>query len=494
LAGILSSAGAGILSLVAGIVLLPIVISSVGSASYGIWLLISAIATYLNYSDLGVGTAIVHFGSRARVGGESRTLGELLSAGLLWNTAALFLIMPIYFLVGVSYISSNARSGGLTGTEPQALVTLGAIMTATLVLKPFSSALTGAGRLPIDKRNQGVGVIVRIVGTLIACLLFGNVVAVAVAETTAVLVPSLLSAGAVYIGGLAPLAWGRSSFTTLKYMLSYSVRSFAVNLIGALILQAGTVIVGVVTNPSDVTYFNAAFRIYTSVRLLMSWLSDPFRPALSRLYVSSHEAATRVLESLAFISLSASLVGCGTLILGSVDIVDIWLGSKVPTSEVALTFVILLTGLTVNAIHIPLIPAGDAAGYPGVFFSVQLLWVILFVPLGFWWGHLLGIAGVALALTLPLLVVEPIYLWRASVVLGFRIGDWLRAVIAPALKIVGGGLALLSVYEAATIILKGPELSLWASGAFLLGCALSSVVLRRWLPWNKFREALRTEL
>lgn len=494
LAGVLSSAGAGVAGLIAGIVLLPVIISTVSAEQYGIWLVVSAIAQYLNYSDLGVGTAIVHFGSRSRAGGEERDLGAFLQAGLIWNALALVVVAPVFLVVAYLYLWSGKAQEVLTQPEATALLLVGVAMLGALLLKPFGSALNGAGLLPIERRNQTVGVLVRVVLTLVACFALRDIVFVAMAEALAVIVPVCLSWATVRTRGLARMKWVGFPGETLRYMLSYSVRSFAVNAVGALLLQAGTIAAGVTLRPQDVTYYNAAFRVYTSVRQLIGWANDPFRPALSRLNVAAPAEARRALMSICFVTLSLSVAGCAFLMIAAKDVVRIWLGPGVPIDTIAVTMVVLLAGLMVNAVHLPLIPAADASGAPGVFFVPQLIWMIATVGGSLCFGAVFGLPGIALGLTLPLVVIEPFYLVRAARVLVFSLADWARAVARPVLILMAGGGVMVGAWILTATVGDLHDSPLVQAVAFLVGSGITAVLLRKMLPWRSFVTMGRLEL
>jgi O-antigen/teichoic acid export membrane protein len=484
---------AGVLSLVAGLLLLPVIISTVGSASYGVWILLTVVANYLFYADLGVGAAIIHFGSRTRAGDSERTLGQFLSAALAWNTGICVLVVPLYVAGATLYISSIGSSSALTSAEGSALVLIGALTLTSVVLRPFASTLVGAGLLPVERRNQSIAVLVRIAGTLIACFGFESIVAIAAAEAFALVLPTVLSGVHILRHRLVRLSV-RGNVATLRFMFAYSLKSFGVGAIGALILQGGTLIIGITGTPSMVTYFNAAFRIYGSVRQILTWTLDPFRSSLSRLYASDVEAAKRTLYSLSFLALAASAIGCLTIVFATPWIVETWLGAGVPVSDVSMTIVILLLGLIANAIHVPFAPAGDALGRPGAFIRAQVIWLLLFLAAGFLLSPVLGIAGVALGLTLPLLVVEPLYMRRATRVLSITTSTWRSRVGFPALLLVGPGAAVALVFALALFSSGQPAFTIWTSLVFFAGVCLTFLISRRRLPVAQIQALFRTEL
>lgn len=444
--GISLSAAAGIASMIAGIILLPLVITTVGAGAYGIWLFLLAIATFLFHLDLGMGTAVVHFLSRARSGDRSISASQIGSTAHAWAILPALVALAVFAGVALVYLPGSAVSELLNPGEQLGLGLCGVALIVSVLARPLGSVLIGAGYLHLERRHQIVGVIIRVAGTVAACLLSTSVLWVAVAETAALIAPTACSAYVVFSRRLLLLRPSLVSILVLRRMLRYSLGSFSVSVIGAAVLQAGTVIIGIAGPPSAVTYFNAAFRLYSSVRQIISWLTDPFRTVLSRLYVQQQERAGTVLYDLLFVTLTASCVGGLSLIITAPALVEIWLGGEVPVDQVAFTTSILLVGLLLNAVHIPLIPAADAAGRPGVFLPHQTIWLASYAVLSLVLYPVWGIVGVAVALTAPLAVLEVAYLLRAKGILSLQLGRWYSKVLRPVIPILiaGGGLAGLS--------------------------------------------------
>lgn len=431
--GISFSALAGIASLVGGVVLLPVVISAVGPTAYGTWLFLLAVASFLFFLDLGVGIAVIHFLARSRSGDEESEPSQIASTAHAWALGAALVAILIFLLVGWSY-----RAEALEHASQMELSTMfwcGVALLASMALRPMSSVLIGAGYLHIERRNQIVGVGIRIAGTLAACWIFDSLVGVVIAETLALIAPTLMSARAVRNMGLVRLSRSSISRMELKRMFAYSMGSFTVSMVGASVLQFGTLIIGVLGNPGQVTYFNAAFRIYLSVRQIIGWLTDPFRPVLSRLYVKNPAQARAVLYDLLFVSFITSILGCIVLLVTLPTMLKLWLGDSVPLDDVAITAGALLSGLMLNAIHIPLIPASDAAGRPGAFLLHQIFWLLSYAGLSLLLFPLLGITGVALAMTIPLPILEFAYLLKSRETVHLNFEKWFRKVIQPSLPV-----------------------------------------------------------
>lgn len=486
--GISFSALAGVASLVAGVVLLPIIISAVGPSAYGTWLFLVAAANFLFFLDLGVGTAVVHFIARSRSGDEESDPSAIASTAHAWALGAAIIAIVVFLLIGWSH--SAVALEVVSQQELGILISCGSLLIVSMALRPMSSVLFGAGYLHVERKNQILGVVIRIVGTVIACSFSHSVVGVAIAETVALIAPTVLSAITVKRLGLVQVSSKSVSKKHLKRMFSYSMGAFTVSMVGAAVLQFGTLIIGVLGSPSQVTYFNAAFRIYASVRQVIGWLTDPFRSVLSRLYVNDHSRAKSVLYDLLFVSFITSVLGCVLLLLTLPGVLKIWLGDSAPLGEVGLTSSVLLAGLVLNAMHIPLVPASDAAGRPGAFLPHQIAWLIAYAGLSYLLFPLMGIAGVALAMTLPLPAIEFAYLMRSQATVSLNFEIWFLRVIKPAIPVL-----LLGLISALTINVIGPD---WV-GVLYFGfiyIALSLLTLygtRKNWRYKSIRESLRLE-
>ncbi|MDQ1054952.1 O-antigen/teichoic acid export membrane protein [Arthrobacter sp. SORGH_AS 212] len=485
--GISFSALAGVASLVAGIVLLPVVLTSIGPAAYGTWLFLLAVASFLFFLDLGVGTAIVHFLARSRSGDDETDPHAVASTGHAWALAACLVAIAIFVLVSVNYAAEGLQS--VTPSEFLVMVLAGVAVLASMALRPMSSVMFGMGFLHVERTYQIIGVAVRVVGTLAACWLIGSVVGVVIAEALALMIPPIIATLRVRRLNLVKIHWRHISTRELRRMMSYSLGAFSVSMVGASILQFGTIIIGVLGSANQVAYFNAAFRIYASVRQVVGWLTDPFRSVLSRLYVGDRRRATQVLYDLLFVAFIASSVGCLLLLVTLPVVLNIWLGGTVPIDEVSVAAGALLAGLILNALHIPLIPASDAAGSPGAFLPHQIFWLASYAGFTFILFPIFGIAGVAMALTAPLPILEFMYLMTAArtVNLDFRL--WFLRVARPTLPVLLLGLAATSF----TAIYTQPILVLLAAVLFAAASFFVLFLTRNSWSYRSVLGSLKTE-
>ncbi|MGW3481989.1 hypothetical protein [Rhodococcus indonesiensis] len=492
------STGYGVLSLIASIALLPLVFNSVGAGPYGAWIFIITLVQYFYYADFGVGSAVVHFSARARGGDESKSLDELTSTALAWSVIAAIVCIPIYVLAARAYLSKETVSAVIPDNSSSALVLLSAIAVAVIVLRPFNAVLVGVGGFVAERKLQFVGLFVRAGGTIVACLGFNSLVGVAFAEVLALILPTAGAAILVLWKKIVTVRVSAVSVTTWREMTSYSLRSVASTLASLAAIQGGTIVAGLVGTPASVSYYNAALRVYSGIRNVGQWCTAPFQTALSRSYVNSVEKANAVVRSATFGTLMLVSFAAVAVYLVSYPLMELWLGSDVPVTEVANTVNILLIGLVIFSLHGPLSMASAAAGRPGLFFPLQLAWALTGSAIGFLLGREIGISGVAWGMVIPLIIIEPLYFYVAVRNLEVDLGQWWRRCLLPVASIVGvsgtGGVLVqaLAVAELRPTSLVGPAAAaLFAMGATALAV---SVIFHRYLPWGEFRDAMNVEV
>lgn len=483
----------GVLSLFSGIILLPIVASQVGSGPYGVWLFLISITTYVGYGDLGVTGAIIHFGARARGGDGERTLSELLSAGLIWSLLSMIVILPLYLWLAWQYTENHLDILAHSEMSQVMLVCMGGVVAFMAVVRPFTGALISTGLMVWTQRAAFATLIFRVVGTLVAVYTVGTVTAVALVETIATILPGVILMILV-LTRVARVRFTRGMWPTLKLMLGYSTKSLTMGLSETVVLQGGTLIVGLVIGPASVTHFNLAYRVYNGVRQLMDWILEPFRSALSRIAVGARDAHLALIGTLSFVVVAIMTAGTAVWFLGSQFLVGHWVGDHMPAASIALVATVLLVGMLIESLHWPWILAADTLGMPGAFLLPQILWGVLFIPLGLYLGQHGGIVGVAVAMVLPLIVLEPVYLGIARRVAGLRVRDWWRQSLRPVAVLLAFPVAVAALTWLVTTM-AAPFLTGWLPAvAFILGWLASAVVVRRHLPLDEVMAALRTRM
>jgi O-antigen/teichoic acid export membrane protein len=479
----------GILSIVVGIILLPIVLFTVGPAQYGVWLVVLAIATFCFSFDLGVATAVAHFVSRWRDGDKLLSRDSIVSSAQAWSWTASFIAALLYIPASLLYLSSS-KAQFLTNNERDTLFVLGLILVFSIGMRQYTAILVGNGLLDKERVLQLWGITFRLVTTLMACLLTKSLIVVAIAEVIALLIPPFGAMIVVWTRTQARPRFKHISVATLRILFRYSIRTFFVGLIGSTILQSGTLILGLLGSAIDVAIYNAAFRVYSSIRQMMRWATDPFRSMYSRFFVSKPEMITRLALTIMHLTLTACVVSSGVLLILSPTLMKFWVGPTLPDETVTTLVQVLLFGLVPLAMHLPFVPILDAAGFPGAYWKLDLTWLLFSSCISIVLYPSLGPVSVAIGLTVPLIFLEPLYVILGIRITGFSVHTWIKQVLLPSSPTIVA-LAVSLIFAFTT----DDDLTSYILGAFFAGATVLTIFIGlRFHPMSSIQQIMETKL
>lgn len=179
--GIASTYGANIVSIIAGLISVPIALHYFGPVRYGIWAIISSVIAYLNFSNLGISAAAQVLIAKASKPFEQRAV-LLHSLFLLFISSAVVLIL----VIGITHTHPNWVL--ILGKIPLNLRTEAAeagIATAILFLlnmplRVFSAGFIGLQKIYWANFYGSLGGIIALMALILTVLLKGNLVTLAI--------------------------------------------------------------------------------------------------------------------------------------------------------------------------------------------------------------------------------------------------------------------------------------------------------------------------
>lgn len=443
IAAVASSSTYGLLTIGANLLLLPLIFATIGTGPYGVWLLLTTLAVYLYQSDLGMGAATVRFLALKRDQSHADDRDAIVSTSFVWVAGMGLAATAPFAIVGWLLASPLLNGAGLSEQDGILLVLIASALVALLGLRAFPPVLQGLGYWALERQLQTGGVLLRVAGIAAVCLLAPDVVFLAAVEVIALLSAPLATCLVVLFQRLGAVRFSVIRRSLFKELIGFSVKSFAVGATGSAILQVGTIAIGVTGGADQVSYYNAAFRVYTAVRQVIGWTVDPFLPGMTRAFKAGI-GWKRAAEGLLFSTFGLAVLICVPLSLVSPLVLTAWLGSEIPIDQVSLSLQILCIGLMANATHLPATPIANAIGRPGYFLPLHLVWLAMTTALSFSLGAPFGVMGIALAVTAPLLVLEPLYIGRVMSLLDLSVAGWFRGAISGVLQssVAAGSIAI----------------------------------------------------
>lgn len=474
---------ARIVAMASVLVLVPFVANSVGAAAYGVYALtVAVVAIFQN--DLGMSSALTRFIARSAAKGDIGSIRSYYAAGTMFFLGIGVLMAAIAAFSFAAIVPTLDPAS----VSPRTAVTLAAISVASilcsLMLAPHRQVLAGLGRLDLANAISIAQSILRVVLTVVALLIGGNIIGVALVDLAAV----LLGGGAAWVSRrlVNPQASWRVadlSKRALRDLLGLGIDLLVMSVASVVILQSGSMIVSLILPISMVAVYAVAQRVFMLSREATNSLTAAMLPEASRQHALAGRAA------LARIYVRGTRLTNGLLVLILVPLVafmHIWLESWVgPDLAVAtLAAQLLVLSMPINNQHLLAIPMLGAQGRLRAFSILHFVWMVLSIAGSLAFGQLWGVEGVALGFVAPIFLLEPFYVRHTLIRLGIAPRTFFTESVFP---------AFVSCLVPAVVVflLAGQVVTLWqAIASTLLWAALAGILQARFVLSSADRKRL----
>lgn len=400
---------------------LPLFLAHWDLATYGVWLMLSALPQYLYMADAGLLTAAGNRMAMAFGRGdaaEARGVFQSALAFLLVVATGLTLLLPV-----LAWGLPLPLAAGFADEGRAALALLGLMVVASLFVGLIETRYRATGRYAYGTTASTLVHLGGWVGSMAGLLLGGRMVDVAlggfVAEAVGVAAYAAWSARDV-----RGLPWGvrAASRSEVRELLRPATSIMAVTLASALSLQSMTLLVGHLLGPAAVAVFNATRTLARMAVQGVALFSFALWPEFSRLWGQGGAAAVAPLYRRAarFAALLAvGIAGAGWL--AAPLLLQLWTHGAVVAAPVLLGLLFVYAAVG-GAWHVP---RGllFATNQPAALARATLVAAVLGLGLAYVLGRVAGLPGVALAM----LVAE-----AAVALLAWRLAARLIEATAPA--------------------------------------------------------------
>lgn len=440
---------------------------AVGSDAYGVYLLTASIAALLSM-DLGLAGATTRYVAIAAEAGHSLEIRRITGASSLF-----FLLVGLLALAATVGVVALGWAGfdipvDLRQAAVATTVLAAAQAFAASALSVNRHVLAGIGRLDVANLVQIGQIVVRILLTLAALALGEGIIVVAAIDLAVV----LLGGGAGWMLRRRFCPDSKASLIrvhrpTMRQLLGLGTDLLVISVAGLIILQTGNLVVSLFLPIAAVTVFSAGFRLYQAARELTNSFTSALLPFASRQYAAGEHAGNAELYLTG--TRLASLVviaACLPLAAFAPLVVSVWLGPGFESAAVVAQ--ILLVSLIVNTQHLVAVPILTAQGGIRPFAVLHGVWAAACVGLGVLLTPWLGVAGMALAIAVPVVLLEPAYLWILLRRLRLPFRRYASAIgpLAAVAAVLGAGLVAGSRLGGLDPLSAGLMITAWLVGLF----------------------------
>ena len=428
-AGIVTTYLARFASMIALVALVPVVLGAVGPAPYGVYILTVAVGA-LFQQDLGIGDATTRFIAVAHAAGDEQRMRRIAAASWAFYLGTA-VVMGGLTAAAFAVIIPNTHSipGELTETA-WILAGIGAVNVFVIVLMSTNrQILAGVGRLHEVNLLLIAQAVLKIALTVLVCALGLGIVAVGLVDLAvsigfgcAVAVLRMRRAPAIRtrLAEFRPEVFGE--------LFRVSSQLMVMGVTSVVIMQAGGVLSALLLPIAATALCAVAQRSFLVVKEVTNSLGTAILPTASSHHGRGDDAAIRTLylrgTSLANMLMTIVLV---PVISFMPQIMAAWIG---PTGAGAvLTAQVLILSMFANNNHLLAIPALTAQGTMRGYAILHSIWAVTGVVLAYVLGQHLGLVGIALGLSIPIVLLEPVYVAIALSRLRIATGEFVVACL-----------------------------------------------------------------
>jgi O-antigen/teichoic acid export membrane protein len=403
LRGLAANTGGMGVTLVIQLVSVPVLLAAWGVPTYGEWLVLSAVPTYVALSDLSfssvAGNSMVML-EAADKRQDAVTLGRR-----LWSIVTVTTGIAVLAAVAIALVFGGAFGSGASIPASDAKIVLVALFLQVAVGNQYGvldAWYRAGGRYPLGATMRHLGRLLEF-GALMGAVLLG---ARPGAAAISFLVGSAVGFGVSWIVLRRAVPWStfrpeRPHLKTFAELLAPGVAYMAFPIGNALSLQGFTIVVGSTLGVAAVVVFSTTRTITRIALQALGSINSAIWPELSRSVGSNRmDEARAILRRATQVSFSASLSFVVLLALLGPSIIRSWTNGVVdPPRELLYVLLLVVVG---NSLSSTLSTALYATNQHKRLAMVYLLGVVVAVLAAIPLSTALGLPGTAA----PLLLIE----------------------------------------------------------------------------------------
>jgi O-antigen/teichoic acid export membrane protein len=423
-----------VVSMVAGFVTAPFLVSRLGTTSYGLWILIASFTSYFGMLDLGVRGAVGRQIALRRAQDDQTGVDSILSTSLtilsVCGLAALLITIALSFV----FTKIFAVPPGLLTESRIALILIGLNLAIWLPLNVFDGTLWATQRFDVLNAIDILSVFIR---TSLTFALIGNgsgIVTLAWLNLITLAGAQVAKAVATFIiDPSLKIRFNLVRADTARELFGFGIWTFLINAARTLTSQSGPIVISLRLGVSFVTPFSIASRLVVYSGALIVAGTGVLTPIATIFHAhGSEDRQRRLFVEGGKYCLALSLFFVTFFLLLGKELIVFWMGAKFASSANFLAILAIGEALPMSqwithgvilgmSRHRPIALANIVEAVIAV-----LLAVVLSVPL--------GLMGVCIAFAVPATLCrglfQSIYGCR---LIGMSPLRYARDVIAPTL-------------------------------------------------------------
>jgi O-antigen/teichoic acid export membrane protein len=322
--------------------LTPFVVRSLGVTAYGIWILAVSTVSYLNVLDMGLGSAVIRFVSKAVAQDNQQEAKRAIGAALWFRflISIAVAVLSVFFAIAFPHLFKIPSALQHAGQVTVLLCALG--VAITLVSGVFGSVLSASHRYDVLSCISALQTLARAGGVILILRTGHGLVPLAYWEFAVALLGGLAKYGAaINILPVSRVGIARPESEILRAIFSYSFTTFVAIIAIQVITNTDNIVVGAFISPGMVAFYAIGGSLMAYSSQVATAVSTTFLPLASSLEAEGRsEDLQRLLLRGMQGTLAVALPISVALVIRGKTFIALWMGKQY--SEISGTVIQIL--------------------------------------------------------------------------------------------------------------------------------------------------------
>lgn len=404
-------------SILISLILVPLTLSYLNSYEYGVWLTLSSVLTWVYVLDIGLGNGLRNKLVEA-LALNDRKLARVYVSTTFFSLLLIVVGLYLFFLILQPWLDwatiLNVDAGKIQNINYIVKIVF-AFFCASFILKTIGNIYMAYQRPAINDLLSLLGSALSLL-LIYLCTLFssGSLERVAVIYSASPMVVFLIAYPITFTKykDIKP-SFSFVKFGYFRHLLSLGIQFFVIQISYLILFMTSNFVISHLFGPEEVTPYNIAFKYFSLVTMSFSIILSPIWSAITDAYVINDMVwVQRTMKKLLRLWVLFALLTVAMVVISPI-IYTIWVGGeiKIPftLSVVCGIYACISNWNNIFAFAI------NGIGKIRLQLYSSIASGILFLPLAFYYGNLLGLSGLMVAMCICLLISSicfPIQYWK----------------------------------------------------------------------------------
>lgn len=386
------------ISLLVSFISVPLLLSYLGKDSYGIWLTIFSVISWMSFFDLGLGNGLRNHLTHSFAEKDYKKAQQYISTAY-WLLGGFIVVCIAILQVGVFFVDWHKvfkptihLNENLSSIVSICLWGFGVLLVLRLLVSIMQSTKqTGLGDLLL-----AVSSFLSLVLIFILTYFESTTKLYAVAYIFSWSTPIVLLLYSIYYfisknNFLRP-RFGDIRKSLAKDIFGLGIEFFIAQFLVLILNQSSNIIITQILSPSDVTVYFIPMRLFSVFSIIMGLLSTNLLPYFTEANAKKDFLKIKMINVKLFKLLGVLILIFSVVLIFSKSIIKIWTANQIeiPFELVALHFLLVIIG-GINSVFATML---NGIGKIKVQLPIFLIAVILFIPLALFLGKKFGLCGI----------------------------------------------------------------------------------------------------